>query len=294
MVQDGTGSMKYLQMMASATLCWIYLKYLIIITCLSFSCIITALGQTEKKFDFERIEDNSFLIEEAYNQEDGVIQHISSFQYMKGNIWVYTFTDEWPVPGEKHQLSATIPVVHSTETGLGDVEINYRYQAILRDRFAFSPRFSLLFPTGVWKKSLGAGVPGYQLNLPFSYLLSTKIATHYNLGVTYTPNAKNEDGSKFDLTTYNYGLSIILLLNKNFNFMFEVYGNRIYKKASDTKTIISNILLINPGFRFAINFKSGLQIVPGLAVPVGLGPSKGSLGVFAYLSFEHFLWKPKN
>jgi hypothetical protein len=30
-----------------------------------------------------------------------------------------------------------------------------------------------------------------------------------------------------------------------------------------------------------------LQIVPGLAIPLGLGPSKGDKGVFVYLSFEH-------
>lgn len=268
------------------------IRYIILIILVALYSINTAFTQTTNKFDFERIEDNSFLIEEAYNQEAGVIQHISAFQYMKGRTWLYTFTDEWPVPGQKHQLSTTIPVLKNSETGLGDLALNYRYQAIFRNRFAFSPRFSLILPTGNWKKGLGAGVPGYQLSLPFSYLLATKIATHYNLGVTFTPNAKNANGSKFDQVVYNYGLSVILLLNKNFNFMFEVAGNRTYIKAANTSTIISNSLFINPGLRYAINFKSGLQIVPGLAVPVGLGSSKGSSGIFLYLSFEHPFWKP--
>ena len=35
------------------------------------------------------------------------------------------------------------------------------------------------------------------------------------------------------------------------------------------------------------NFDSGLQIVPGVAVPVGVGPSEGEYGVIGYLSFEH-------
>jgi hypothetical protein len=39
--------------------------------------------------------------------------------------------------------------------------------------------------------------------------------------------------------------------------------------------------------RFAINRPSGLQIVPGLATTIGLGPSSGSRAIFAYLSFEH-------
>jgi hypothetical protein len=160
------------------------------------------------------------------------------------------------------------------------------------NRFAFSPRFSLIFPTGNWEKGFGNGVVGYQLSLPFSYLLSTKIATHYNLGVTFTPDVKKADGSKFNQTIYNYGLSIILLLKKNFNFMFEVAGNRTFIKSASTNTIITNSLFINPGIRLAINFRSGLQIVPGIAVPIGIGPSNGASGIYAYLSFEHPLWKP--
>src|SRR4249919_718696 len=55
------------------------------------------------------IQDNSFLIEEAYNQEDGVIQHISTFQRLtSSHSWVYTQTDEWPVRSLKHQLSVTL------------------------------------------------------------------------------------------------------------------------------------------------------------------------------------------
>lgn len=268
------------------------IKYLILSISLTIYCINNTNAQTVNKFDFERIEDNSFLIEEAYNQDPGVIQHISSFQYMKGHTWIYTFTDEWPVPGRKHQLSTTIPVLNNGETGLGDILLNYRYQAIYLNRFAFSPRFSLILPTGNWQKGLGSGVLGYQLSLPFSFLLSTKIATHYNLGVTFTPDAKNADGSKFDQTIYNYGLSVIFLLCKNFNFMFEVVGNRTYVKATNINTVITNSLFINPGMRYAFNFKSGLQIVPGLAIPIGLGSSSAASGVFAYLSFEHPLWKP--
>jgi hypothetical protein len=268
------------------------IKYLIVSICFVACFINTSFAQTANKFDFERIEDNSFLIEEAYNQDPGVIQHISSFQYMKDHTWLYTFTDEWPVPGRKHQLSTTIPVLNNGETGFGDIALNYRYQAIYLNRFAFSPRLSLLFPTGNWEKELGAGVAGYQLSLPFSYLLSTKIATHYNLGVTFTPDAKKADGSKFDQTVFNYGLSLILLLSKNFNFMFEIVGNRTFIKADNSNTVTTNSLFINPGMRYAINFKSGLQIVPGIAVPIGIDSSNGASGIYAYLSFEHPLWKP--
>lgn len=44
---------------------------------------------------------------------------------------------------------------------------------------------------------------------------------------------------------------------------------------------------MSPGLRWAINFPSGLQIVPGIALPMGVGPSKGERAIFFYLSFEH-------
>ncbi|HWH76104.1 MAG TPA: hypothetical protein VNT76_01990, partial [Candidatus Binatus sp.] len=46
------------------------------------------------------IEDNSFLIEEAYNQEAGVVQHIWNAIYTKSGRshgWNFSFTQEWPV-----------------------------------------------------------------------------------------------------------------------------------------------------------------------------------------------------
>ena len=57
---------------------------------------MSALSFAEEKESKEtkKIQDNSFLIEEAYNQEPGVIQHIQTFQYMKDGTWGYTFTQE--------------------------------------------------------------------------------------------------------------------------------------------------------------------------------------------------------
>ena len=244
-------------------------------------------AQAEDKFDFERIEDNSFLLEEAYNQEAGVIQHISSFQYMNDKTWAYSFTDEWPVTGQRHQLSASLILLGNDNTGLGDVALNYRYQAILRERFAFSPRFSLLLPTGNYKKGLGNGVVGFQTNMPVSYIWTHWLVTHYNLGLTYTPSARDALSNKSDITTVNYGASAIFLISPTFNFMVELAGNSGFTKPESSEVVRNNSLFINPGIRYAINFKSGLQIVPGIAFPVGLGSSSGDYGIFGYLSFEH-------
>ena len=103
------------------------------------------------------IQDNSFLVEEAYNQEFGVVQHISSFtRFWDSKDWNYSFTQEWPVPGnERHQLSYTLVALHSgafpdSGAGIGDVVLNYRYQLVGSGdtRTAFSPRLSLIFPAG--------------------------------------------------------------------------------------------------------------------------------------------------
>jgi hypothetical protein len=241
-----------------------------------------------------KIQDNSFLVEEAYNQEPGVIQHIQSFQYMEGDKWLYSFTQEWPVPRETHQFSYTIPVARleapDRNSGLGDLLLNYRYQAVLKEGIAASPRFSLLLPTGDYKKGLGTDTVGYQVNLPVSVELNDRFVTHWNLGWTYTPNSKSESGEKADTFATNYGASLIYLASENFNLMLEAVGSAGEQVAGQGLTAPDNSFFINPGMRFAINCASGLQIVPGISFPIGIGPSEGEYGVLTYLSFEHPLF----
>jgi hypothetical protein len=243
----------------------------------------------------KKIQDNSFLIEEAYNQEPGVVQHIQTFMYLKkSKDWIYTFTQEWPVPKETHQLSYTIPVVHMTDptnsSGIGDIALNYRYQAVLKDHIAFSPRFSVILPTGDYKKGHGTDSVGLQANLPLSVELSEKFVTHWNLGATYTPRSRESEGARADTTAFNYGASLIYLVTENFNLMLEAAGTSGESVQPDGSRQQANTFFINPGVRFAINFKSGLQIVPGISMPIGVGPSRGEFGGLGYLSFEHPLF----
>lgn len=242
--------------------------------------------------EVKKIQDNSFLIEEAYNQETGVIQHIQSFQYnVRNKQWAYTFVQEWPVPGQTHQFSYTIPVFHLTDdgkrTGLGDVLLNYRYQLINKGWLALAPRLSLVLPTGDFRKDLGRGGTGFQTNLPLSWELSDKWVTHWNAGMTFTPEARGAEGGKAHPLDFNAGASIIWLLHENFNLMLETVWNTNTPVAADGASVREHALFINPGMRFAINFESGLQIVPGISFPIGVGPSRGEYGVFLYLSFEH-------
>lgn len=242
--------------------------------------------------ELKKIQDNSFLIEEAYNQEDGVVQHIQVFQYMKEGKWNYLFTQEWPVPVQAHQFSYTIPISHIDKAGVGDILLNYRYQLLFKqaEGIAFSPRLSLSLPTGDYMNGFGSGTFGIQTNLPLSIELSNKWVTHWNIGATYMPSSKNQNGDKADTLGFNYGFSLIWLVNENINFMIETAGGSNETVQTGSATVRTDSFFINIGARFAINFASGLQIVPGIAVPVGIGPSKGEIGVFAYLSFEHQLF----
>src|ERR1700757_1057880 len=118
----------------------------------------------------ERISDNSFLIEEAYNQDPGVVQHIFNGIWTNGpqqRGWAFSFTQEWPLFSVEHQFSYTIPSSHLTEReqkqiGGEDILINYRYQALEESDTlpAFAPRFSLMLPTGNRNKGTGNGVVG--------------------------------------------------------------------------------------------------------------------------------------
>lgn len=236
------------------------------------------------------IQDNSFLIEEAYNQEEGVVQNIQNFLHYRGKTWMYTFTQEWPVLSHKHQLSYTVPFLQGGDpdnrAGLGDIMLNYRYQLVEKESFAMAPRLSLILPTGDCQKGTGNEAVGIQTDIPVSIELANRWATHWNAGFTCTPNAREPQGARADTWGYNLGGSVIFAVTRNAQVFLETIWNSNQAVQSDGSTQWADTFYLNPGARFAINCKSGLQIVPGIAVPVGIGPSAGDVGIFAYLSLE--------
>ena len=85
---------------------------------------------------------------------------------------------------------------------------------------------------------------------------------------------------------FNFGQSLVYLVHPRFNLMLETVTSN-FQSVTDGKTEWSLVRYISPGARWAYNFKNGLQIVPGVAMPIGIASSKGEKGVFLYLSFEH-------
>ena len=239
------------------------------------------------------IEDNSFLIEEAYNQDTRVVQHIFNISGVPGTrSFLFTFTQEWPIGSQVHQLSYTIPY-QSLETGkgLGDILLNYRYQLFgENDPVWCAPRVSLSLPTGSQSKDLGSGVMGLQLSIPLSKRWSNDFVSHFDLGLTSFFHARGTDtkgnAEKSNLTSYSIGASGIYLLAETFNLMCELVHNENANFGPSGRTIFSSQTIVSPGFRFAFNLPN-LQIVPGFAIPIYFTSTSTEVEVFGYLSFEH-------
>ena len=243
------------------------------------------------------IQDNSFLAEEAYNQEPGVVQHINTLTHQSDGSWAYTFTQEWPVPNHpRHQLSYTVSTLGASGAagfGWGDTLINYRYQLIGNGetRVAFAPRASLMLPSGSTYWARGFGGTGLQFAFPLSVALNKQFVTHWDLGTSIIPHATNAAGNSGMLRPWYATQSFVWLAKPRFNALVETayFGNETL--VSSRRVTHSGQVFVSPGVRWAHNLSHGLQVVPGVGVPIGAGPSAGQAGILLYLSFEHPLWK---
>lgn len=242
------------------------------------------------------IEDNSFLIEEAYNQERRVVQHITGalINRRPTQDLLLNFTQEWPAFGPRHQLSYSVSYNRldgGAISGLNDILINYRYQLFDEERWAaVAPRLSIILPMGSASKGLGNGAPGVQVCWPASKRFSERFATHWNVGFTFVPRAKGSDADqgtvRRDLLSYFYGASLIFLAHPNFNLMLEWITIDNAEFDGSGNVVRRTETIVNPGLRLAVNL-GRLQIVPGLAVPIRWSRGKTRVGIFLYLSFEH-------
>jgi DtxR family transcriptional regulator, Mn-dependent transcriptional regulator len=232
--------------------------------------------------------DNSFLVEEAFNQERGVFQNIFGFQ-RNDNAWDFNFTQEWPVGSQTHQFSYTVGFAGFTGTnGVGDVMINYRYQATMEDGAtpAFSPRLSVILPTG--SQDFTQNSVGLQINLPVSKQRGN-LYLHGNAGFTWFPRADTApevtDSERVSLLSPHISASGIYRVKPMFNLMlesvlaFEQFATVDGGKARETAFTLS------PGARGGWNVGDA-QLVLGAALPVTWVDSDSNAGVLLYLSYE--------
>jgi hypothetical protein len=291
--------MKKITTMPTTFFSWITLALVI-----SSSTTSVLAAQGERPIDV--IEDNSFLIEEAYNQEPGVVQHVFTAQYNNDSRrrgWEFIFTQEWPIFSQDHQFSYTIPSYHLVENGdrqhgIGDILLNYRYQLFEEGDIqpALAPRFSLILPSGSRRRGTGDGVVAYEWQLPVSKKVTGQLGLHANFGLTYLPNARavlgNGGGlsSKHSLVSYNIGASAVYAVLPRLHFMMEWLGNFEESIDDNGKAERSFKPVLSPGLRAAIVNQPKLQIVTGAAAPIGLNRKAENYGVLLYFSVEHELF----
>lgn len=236
------------------------------------------------------ITDNSFLVEEAFNQEPGIFQNIFGAVRTNGS-WAAAFTQEWPVESQKHQLSYTLVWLDAEgHNGFGDLLVNYRYQALMEapGRPAFSPRVSMILPTGRARDGLGSGSPGVQINLPFSKQAGDWY-WHWNGGLTWLPRAESDfdeqsPSRREDLMAPFLAGSAIYRLRPMFQLMLEglvVFDESIVVRGTDRDTAFT----VAPGLRTGWDIGEH-QLILGFAVPITWSDGDRDPGAFLYCSYE--------
>ena len=174
------------------------------------------------------IRDNSFIIEEAYNQEPGVVQHILLFARDRATRdWELGFTQEWPFVSQDHQLSYSVPLVRAGgSAGVGDVALNYRYRWLAGSRTESVIRLSALLPTGNARRGMGAGGAGVEINLPVSLEIGRALAAHWNAGGSVIPSARAEDETRGNARELFAGASVVWLVHPALNLLAESVWSR--------------------------------------------------------------------
>ncbi len=232
------------------------------------------------------ISDNAFLIEEAFNQEATIFQNIFTTTRSQESGWVGSFTQEWPVGGQSHQFSYTVPFAAVAGTGgLTDALVNYRYQASTEGphRPAFSPRVSVILPSGAARSGLGSGVVGWQVNLPVSKQLGD-VYVHTNAGLTTLPGV-HEAGQRVTLISPTVGASAIWRVRPMVHLMFETLGEFVDSAEPAGGTSRERALTFCPGVRGGWNV-GPRQIVVGVGIPVRVANGQREAGVLTYFSYE--------
>lgn len=257
----------------------------LLLLALSASASAQAPDPIDSARPFE-ILDNSFLVEEAFNQEAGIFQNIVNLRITQERDWETTFTQEWPLSGQTHQFSYTVPYATvSSVNGFGDVLLNYRLQLSTERGSvpAISPRVSLILPSGNASKGLGNGDFGWQMNVPFSKQLRD-VYVHWNAGFTQTPRA-HVDGTRYNLATPHVAASVIWRVRSMFNLMLEAVAEW-EEHANPPLTTRRRIVTVAPGLRTGWN-GGDAQTIVGFALPIAISEGRSTdIGLFGYFSYE--------
>ena len=226
------------------------------------------------------LQDNSFLLEEGYNQDPGMVQHINVFLYdREEESWEYAFTQEWPLFSMKHQLSYTVPLTYERESEeslqLGNIALNYRYQLVGNgeSRVAVAPRLSVFLPTGDDDETTAEdeAATAAEIGIPISTILGSRLIGHTNFAARWFEDDRDME--------YLAAQSLIVPITPRFNVLVE----GVWTGNND-----EHDLVISPGIRWAYNLASGAQIVPGFAYVMDADDDDDNDDAFLfYFSYEN-------
>jgi hypothetical protein len=237
------------------------------------------------------VRENSFLLEEAFNQAKGVVQHLNSVSGGGRGGVRYTFAEEWPIGGMRHQLAYTVPLVNAPIggiTGLGDVGVHYRHQlrGARGGRVFVAPRLSALFATGDESLGMGAGGTTVETLIPVS-VERDAFAIHGNAGLSLTPRSSDGMGGGATTMSSRIGAGAGWAATSTIDLVLETLWKRSESVAGTNVVRVQRELVVSPGIRWAHELPGGVRIVRGFAFTLGVGPSRGRNAVFAHLSIEH-------
>lgn len=223
--------------------------------------------------DLRALQDNSFLVEEAYNQEEGILQHVGLFiRDTETDAWLLQLRTDVPLGSIMQQASLVVPIEGNGDTELADVRLDYRYQLTGNRNtvWAVAPRLSLILPTG--DDAHGHGNTAVEFVLPVSKVINRWLISHTNFG------AHADFEEDFLVAELIAGQSFIFALNRSVHLMLEA---SLAEEGEHTEIFIS------PGARFGWSSATGVQFVAGVGVPLGVGHSRGEEAVLVYLSVAH-------
>jgi hypothetical protein len=231
------------------------------------------------------IVDNSFLVEEAFNQDPGVVQNI--FTFTRGSAsWEAMFTQEWPAPGRRHQLSYSIPLEHDQGTALGDMRVNYRYQALTETAAmpACAPRLTVIFVSDEVHPGLRRRDLGLEFNVAFSKR-EGDFYFHWNLGATHLQRPSSPAIGVPAQTTPALAGSVVWRTQPLLNLMMEVLTTFPATFGTGEPSARAKVVTLSPGFRRGWNLGDS-QVVVGFAAPLTFENGEKRLAFLAYGSYE--------
>ncbi|MFN4946854.1 MAG: hypothetical protein ACOVOF_11070 [Chryseotalea sp.] len=253
-------------------------------------------GKSYNYFTEAGIEDNSFLIDEAFNQEKGINQYSAVFSIQPDELTLQ-YTLEMPVAHNRHQVSICIPYSISRSSqlayhGVNDVSLAYQYSLTNKDdRFLLTPGFSVQIPTGDTQLNNLTGFTGINSFVAISKRVSNKLVLHGNARIGYHKKIKsvvqNTDDQQRILSfrSQTAGVSFVWLTAQRFNLLIEnVFIRDVGKIQQGNYQTATHIL--NPGFRTSFHTKS-TQFVFGTSCPTRFSTkSKPEMSLLFYVSIE--------